>query len=180
MATAAAELFARQGYEQTTVAQIAASAGVTEMTFFRYFPAKEDAIISDPYDPLIAEAAARQPAELGPVIRVVRGMRTVWRDMPEEATALVRTRLRIVAGTPSLRAGTWRAMSATEHEIAGALIATGTDPLAARAAAAAVLAAAATALFAWAQGTGDLREMVEQVLALLDPAVEADEGGEDA
>ena len=131
MATAAAELFARQGYEQTTVAQIAASAGVTEMTFFRYFPAKEDAIITDPYDPLIAEAVARQPAELGPVVRVVRGMRAVWRDMPEEATALVRTRLRIVAGTPSLRAGTWRAMSATEQEIAGALIATGTDPLAA-------------------------------------------------
>ena len=40
---AALDLFARQGYERTTVAQIAAAAGVTEMTFYRHFGSKESA-----------------------------------------------------------------------------------------------------------------------------------------
>jgi AcrR family transcriptional regulator len=39
---AAERLFARQGYEATTVAQIAAAAGVGERTFYRYFGTKED------------------------------------------------------------------------------------------------------------------------------------------
>ena len=38
----ALDLFAARGYHATTAAQIAAAAGVSEMTFFRHFPAKED------------------------------------------------------------------------------------------------------------------------------------------
>ena len=38
--TAAMDLFTRGGYEKTTVAQIAAAAGVTEMTFYRHFGSK--------------------------------------------------------------------------------------------------------------------------------------------
>ncbi len=60
------ELFERQGYEATTVAQIARAAGVTEMTFFRYFPAKEHLLLDDPYDPVLTAAIAEQPRELAP------------------------------------------------------------------------------------------------------------------
>ena len=56
---AAFELFARQGYEQTTVAQIAEAAGVTEMTFYRHFGSKDQLLVDDPYDPLIAEGDRR-------------------------------------------------------------------------------------------------------------------------
>jgi len=79
---AAFELFSRQGYEQTTVAQIAAAAGVTEMTFYRHFGSKVQLLVDDPCDPLIAAAIAEQPVELPPLIRTVRGIRLAWRRLP--------------------------------------------------------------------------------------------------
>ncbi|NDK90059.1 TetR family transcriptional regulator [Gordonia desulfuricans] len=44
LAACAQELFLRDGFEQTTVADIARAAGVSSRTFFRYFPAKADVV----------------------------------------------------------------------------------------------------------------------------------------
>lgn len=44
---AALDLFARRGYDQTTVGQVAARAGVSARTAFRYFPAKADLVFGD-------------------------------------------------------------------------------------------------------------------------------------
>ena len=84
----ALRLFREQGYDATTVEQIAAAAGVSHMTFFRYFPTKEDVALSDGYDPLIASLIAQTPATW-PLIRrirtvLVQGLRQVTstdRDM---------------------------------------------------------------------------------------------------
>ena len=102
------ELFERQGFDETTVAQIAAAAGVTQMTFFRHFPAKELLIVDDPYDPILAAEIAAQPRRFRPLTRVVRGVRAAWSQLPEPASDLVRRRVRIAASTPSLRAGSPR------------------------------------------------------------------------
>src|SRR3954463_13039253 len=63
----ALRLFQARGYDATTVEQIAAAAEVSPSTFFRYFPPKEDVVIPDESDPLIAESLRRQPAGLSPV-----------------------------------------------------------------------------------------------------------------
>ena len=70
----ALRLFADRGYDETTIADIAAAAGVTQMTFFRHFPAKELVVVDDPYDPAIAQAVAVQAADL-PVVERVRHLR---------------------------------------------------------------------------------------------------------
>jgi AcrR family transcriptional regulator len=50
LADAAFELFARDGFSAVTVEQIATTAGVTERTFFRHFPTKEDVVFADGND----------------------------------------------------------------------------------------------------------------------------------
>ena len=57
----ALDLFERRGFDATTVAEIAEAAGVTPMTFFRHFPSKSQALLEDPYDPVIAAAVAGRP-----------------------------------------------------------------------------------------------------------------------
>src|SRR5688572_30276434 len=86
----ALDLFERQGFETTTVAQIAAAAEVTPMTFFRHFAAKENVLLDDPYDPLIAAAIRAQPHSLAALHRVSAGIRTAWGQLPEPDSELVR------------------------------------------------------------------------------------------
>lgn len=164
--TVALELFAEHGYDGTSVGQIAARAGVTEMTFFRHFPTKEQVLLDDPYDPLIAAAIADQPRSLRPLPRTVRGVRSAWSQLAEPEGELVRRRVRIVAGSPALRAAAWRDNEKTEQLMVDQLVADGTEPLRARAAAGAVLAAIMAALYAWARD--DDHTLSAAVLTALD------------
>lgn len=142
-------LFERQGFEHTTVAQIAEAAGVAEMTFFRHFAVKHGVLFHDPYDDIIVGAVREQPLGLAPLARAVAGFRQAWRLVPEPETDLVRRRVRIVAMTPSLRGEMWRTNAVTEAVVADQLIDDGTDPVRAKVAASAVLAALTAALFEW-------------------------------
>ena len=74
-------MFDDHGYDETTIADIAAAAGVTQMTFFRHFPAKELVVVDDPYDPAIAHAVAVQAADLPVVERVRRGLLAAWEQL---------------------------------------------------------------------------------------------------
>ena len=63
----ALRLFREQGYAETTVEQIAAAAEVSPSTFFRYFPAKEDTVLTDLVDREAFQLMVDAPAELTPL-----------------------------------------------------------------------------------------------------------------
>jgi AcrR family transcriptional regulator len=89
----ALRLFREQGYDLTTVEQIAAAAEVSPSTFFRYFPTKEDVVLRDDLDDRILEAFVRQPASLTPVAAVRAAIREAietftpaeWEELREAA-----------------------------------------------------------------------------------------------
>ncbi|SFA93242.1 transcriptional regulator, TetR family [Amycolatopsis marina] len=165
----ALDLFEVQGFEQTTVAQIVAAAGVTEMTFFRHFASKELVVLSDPYDPAIADAVAGQPVDDPALVRAVRGIRQALSGLSEPESELVRRRVRIIAGSAALRASSAGVNAATEARIGDQLIADGAPVLVARAAAAAVLAVLTAALFEWARDERlTLRAAVDVALRTLE------------
>src|SRR5512139_1207552 len=70
----ALRLIAERGYDATTCEQIAAAAEVSPATLFRYFPTKEDLVLQDLYDPLIAEAVRARPRAEAPLKAVRNGI----------------------------------------------------------------------------------------------------------
>ncbi|GIE95075.1 acyl-CoA-like ligand-binding transcription factor [Paractinoplanes rishiriensis] len=99
----AMRLFEDQGYATTTVEQIAEAAEVSPSTFFRYFPTKEDVVLTDDFDPLVIEAIRAQPAGTPPVRALLDGMRAVFDLLTEEAWTAERRRQRLIAAIPELR-----------------------------------------------------------------------------
>ncbi|MGW5192794.1 TetR/AcrR family transcriptional regulator [Kribbella sp. NPDC004138] len=167
--TAALELFTERGYDATSVGDIAARAGVTEMTCFRHFPSKASLLVDDPYDPLIGAFIRGEPTSLDPITRAARGVRAAWRQVPPPSIAEVRIRLRIVARTPALRASIASGTAATEAVIASALADGATARTEAMIAASAVMGALNTALLEWSMtDNDDLGQAIENALNILE------------
>ncbi|HZB28655.1 MAG TPA: TetR family transcriptional regulator [Streptosporangiaceae bacterium] len=100
----ALRLFAEQGYDATTVEQIAAAAEISPSTFFRYFPSKEDCVLTDEYDPIMADVFRAQPTELS-AIEALRGMfREVLNRMYANDKEQILARIKLVLSVPALRA----------------------------------------------------------------------------
>ncbi|HZD38757.1 MAG TPA: TetR family transcriptional regulator [Actinomycetes bacterium] len=167
----AMRLFLAKGYAATTVQEIAAAAGVSHMTFFRYFPTKEDVVLADDYDPLIAELVRARPAGEPEVERVrhalLAGLTAV--SAADRQTLLERTRL--VLETPALRARLWENQVQTEALLVRALGpgGGGAAGLRRRVLVAGCLAAVTTALLVWVERDGepDLPGLVEQAFSAL-------------
>ena len=100
----ALRLFREQGYDATTVAQISEASEVSESTFFRYFPTKEDVVLWDKFDPRIFEALAAQPPGAGPVRALRDAIREVMTRASAEERAEVRGRVELLLSVPPLRA----------------------------------------------------------------------------
>lgn len=171
---AALDLFERQGFDETTVAEIAAAVGVSQMTFFRHFPTKEAVLLDDPYDPVIADLVAAQPAGLAPLERACRGLLVAWRQVEEPADAVTRARVRLVSGNAGLRAAARAANERTERAIVDALVETGAPRRQAVAAAGACLGALTATLFEWGAASNEGEPLGPWVVGALEQLTGAD------
>jgi AcrR family transcriptional regulator len=73
---AAVDLFTEQGYDATTVAQIAERAGVGKSTFFRHFPDKRELLVAgqETLSQLLVEGIVEAPPEASPLEAVASGL----------------------------------------------------------------------------------------------------------
>jgi AcrR family transcriptional regulator len=101
----ALRLFPEQGYAETTVEQIAAAAEVSPSTFFRYFPAKEDTVLTDLIDRQTFEVMINAPAEMSPLEALRYAVDDVFRDMSDEHLHLEMVRNDLIRSVPELRRG---------------------------------------------------------------------------
>ncbi len=79
------ELYAERGFEQTTVAEIAERAGLTERTFFRHFADKREVLFSGAgaLQELLVSAAADAPDSLAPIDVVAEALGAVGARIQE-------------------------------------------------------------------------------------------------
>ena len=117
----ALRLFREQGYQSTTVEQIAAAAEVSPSTFFRYFPTKEDLVLQDDMDTRMVEAFSRQPAELSPIAAVRAAMREAWASFTPEEWEQIRQGAQLSMHVPEIRARAMNEFARTIDAIAGTL-----------------------------------------------------------
>lgn len=102
--SAAIELFDEQGYEATTVAEIAERAGLTKRTFFRYFSDKREVLFSGSQElqRLWLEGVAGAPADATALAIVTAGLDPVA-EMFTERHAFARIRSGIIEANPELQ-----------------------------------------------------------------------------
>jgi AcrR family transcriptional regulator len=125
----ALRLFRDRGYAETTVDDIAAAADVSRSTFFRYFGTKEDVVLFDDVDPVMARVMAAVPAGT-PLLTAVR---TVLRDsfgsLDAEARALEEVRMELARTVPAIATILRERNAFGVEEIAGMVgPATGREP----------------------------------------------------
>jgi AcrR family transcriptional regulator len=117
----ALRLFREQGYQATTVEQIAAAAEVSPSTFFRYFPTKEDVVLQDDMDTRLVEAFANQPADLAPIPAIRAALREAWRSFTPAEWEQIREGGRLSMEVPEIRARTMNEFSRLINAIAEAI-----------------------------------------------------------
>ncbi len=119
---AALDLFLSQGYEATTIDQIAAEVEVSPRTFFRYFASKEDVALSltaDEQEMFLAELVARPLSEppFAALSQSMRAMLGILREIDGAEAGRIMKAQRLVHSTPSLLAGAMRLIRENERRL---------------------------------------------------------------
>jgi AcrR family transcriptional regulator len=104
LAQAAIELYVERGFEQTTVADIAARAGLTERTFFRHFADKREVLFAgqDEFQALFVDVLVGAPADATPLATVELALYAAADNFePRRAWSVERNK--VIAANPGLR-----------------------------------------------------------------------------
>ncbi|WP_460068895.1 TetR/AcrR family transcriptional regulator [Streptomyces sp. YKOK-I1] len=127
--TATYALIKEQGYDATTIDQIAERAEVSPSTVFRYFPTKEDIVLTDEYDPVLLEELRARPADEPWPQSVRYVMQEAVRTGIEEDPEVARIRTHLLVEVPAVRSRMMESMSVTGRMFATAVAErTGLDP----------------------------------------------------
>ncbi|GLW28339.1 TetR/AcrR family transcriptional regulator [Actinoplanes regularis] len=102
---AATDLFESRGYDQTTIAEIAAAAEIGTRTFFSYFASKEDLLFPEADVRVQAglDAIAARGPEEGPAEVLLRALRQIGEDSDDLSGRLAALRLRLIRTVPAVR-----------------------------------------------------------------------------
>jgi TetR/AcrR family transcriptional regulator, regulator of mycofactocin system len=123
IADAALDLFERQGFDATTVDQIAGASGVSPATFFRYFATKEDVLFTDEQASaldLVARVAERADHRTS-VLALAEPVVAFARSMPGPMSPNSRRLTNLVMTTPSLASRSLRMRLRWERDVAAQL-----------------------------------------------------------
>jgi AcrR family transcriptional regulator len=163
---AAMELYNHRGFENTTVAEIAERAGLTERTFFRYFADKREVLFAGAgvLQELLVSKVADAPASLPPIDVVAAALAEVATVLFEERREFARQRQVIIAANAELRERELIKLASLASAVAGALRGRGVSDPAASLAAEAGIAVFRIAFERWTSESGErpLSQLIQE------------------
>jgi AcrR family transcriptional regulator len=164
------ELFAEQGFEATTVAEIASRAGLTERTFFRYFTDKREVLFAgqDVFEGMFIGHIAAAPPDDEPFPVVIGAVRAVATDFfPPERHPYSRRRQTIIDANPGLQERELLKLAGLTAAMADALRKRGTPEPTAKLSAECGVTVFRVAFSRWLDGSegDDMAAVVDNVLA---------------
>jgi AcrR family transcriptional regulator len=175
----AMRLIQKQGYEKTTIEQIAAAVDVSPSTFFNYFPNKEDVVLYDAYDPIIGKLLLERPDD-EPLSVALRHVLEEMGGIFERDRDIILARARLWIEVPSLRARLWEELEKGQVFMSG-LIAQRSgrdaDDFEIRLTVMVIIMAAMEAMREWVRhdGKGSFVATVRRALDLVDAQARLDE-----
>ena len=163
---AALELYGEHGFDQTTVAQIAERADLTERTFYRHFTDKREVVFSGEVHRVLVRTIADAPASMTPIQAVTEALSAAGAVLGERRD-MTRRRQAVIAANPALRQHEQIKYATLAADLADALRGRGVEPSSARLAAEAGVAVFRTAFERWI-GEDEERDFDQLVRDTLD------------
>lgn len=177
LADTATELFAEQGFDHTTVEEIAEACDVSPRTFFRYFASKEDVLfaVGDERLRQLLDAIASRPSGEAPLRSMREAALSLVPEYTSERARLI-TRKRIIAETQTLRSRGLERQLGWEDAVTDALgqrIAdAGPAGIELRLVASVTTATLRAALHTWLEAGGDLATLIDDAFDRLSRGLE--------
>jgi AcrR family transcriptional regulator len=175
LAQAALALYGERGFENTTVAEIAGRAGLTERTFFRHFADKREVLFGGGHalQELIVNAVANAPDSLAPIDAAAAGLEAAGAQVfVQERRETSRQRQAIIAANPELQERELIKMASLSAAIADTLRRRGVGDPTASLTAEVAIALFKTAFERWIDEPNDpdfpqlVRESLDQLKAM--------------
>lgn len=175
----AMRLFLARGFDNTTVEEVAAAAGVSHMTVYRHFPTKESLVLTDEWDALAPAAIRDRPPGEGPLDAVEGAFLDLLASVSDDDIEMIKVRLSLALSNPDIQAASLFNTLETVQVIIDALRERGVgDEETLHVVATTAVAIGSLTAVEWAQSghRASLREMLRDRFATLREVVAASSG----